>query len=211
MESFVNMATLLNELLTSSGIDITPGGVFCDEPSRAVRKLESNIRLQNNRFKDFLEELEKYLNANLEQILSPICSSEKSTDGMYKYQQLGLYIGQGDSFLKLLLRIQSIQSQLMNLLMQKLVECSFVEAEKNLQNGTETSTSDSNMKKNSDSNFSSIIINHIRYCETIFQPRNLLTLIMDTISILSYSIQVEIISALPGMSNENFLYMYLYE
>ena len=63
------MSSLFTELLSSSGIDITPGGVLCEEPSRAVRKLESNIRLQSNRLTDFLAGLEGYLDTSLEQVL----------------------------------------------------------------------------------------------------------------------------------------------
>lgn len=51
-----------------SGIKITPDRVLCDEPSRAVRKLESNIRLQSNRIKDFLDGMEKYLDTSIEQV-----------------------------------------------------------------------------------------------------------------------------------------------
>jgi hypothetical protein len=152
-----------------------------------------------------MEGLEKYLNASMEQILSPLCSSDSSHDGVHKtIQQLGIYIGQGDSFLKLLLRIQSIQFKVMSLLIQKLVQCSTMDVENHAENEAEMETS--NTHKNGDSDFSSSIINHIRFCEIIFQPRNLLELIMESISILSYSIQVEIISALPGMK---FICMYI--
>ena len=50
------------------GIDITSGGVLCEEPSRAVRKLESNIRLQSSRIKEFIEGLERYLNSSILQV-----------------------------------------------------------------------------------------------------------------------------------------------
>lgn len=158
-----------------------------------------------NRYKDFMEGLEKYLNASMEQILSPLCSSDNSHAGVPKtIQQLGIYIGQGDSFLKLLLRIQSIQSKVMSLLIQKLVQCSTVDVENHVENEAEKETSNAHIY--GDSDFSSSVINHIRFCEIIFQPRNLLDLIMESISILSYSIQVEIVSALPGMK---FICMYI--
>lgn len=50
------------------GIKITSNRVLCEEPSRAVRKLESNIRLQSNRIKDFLDGLEKFLDSSIEQV-----------------------------------------------------------------------------------------------------------------------------------------------
>lgn len=50
------------------GIDITSGGVLCEEPRRAIRKLESNIRLQNSRIKEILDGLESYLDSSIEQV-----------------------------------------------------------------------------------------------------------------------------------------------
>jgi hypothetical protein len=62
---------MLTKILTCKpllGIDITSGGVLCEEPSRAVRKLESNIRLQSSRIKEFIEGLERYLNSSILQV-----------------------------------------------------------------------------------------------------------------------------------------------
>ena len=57
------------------GIDITPGGVLCEEPSRAVRKLESNTRLQSNRLNDIIDGLENYLDSSMLQVfIDPISS-----------------------------------------------------------------------------------------------------------------------------------------
>lgn len=63
------------------GIDITSGGVLCDEPSRAVRKLESNIRLQSSRIKEFIEGLERYLNSSILQVkFLNACFSSSGTE-----------------------------------------------------------------------------------------------------------------------------------
>jgi hypothetical protein len=88
---------------------------------------------------------------------------------------------------------------------QKLVQCSTIDAENNAKTETEI---DINRSKNGD--ISSSIINHIRFCEMIFQPRLLLNLIMESISIVSYGIQVEIISALPGIYIYTCICIYKY-
>ena len=70
-QTISNINYALKTLLTCKpliGIDITSGGVLCEEPSRAVRKLESNIRLQSNRIKEFIEGLERYLNSSILQV-----------------------------------------------------------------------------------------------------------------------------------------------
>ena len=85
-----------------------------------------------------------------------------------------------DSFLKVLLRVQSIQSSLLRLLTQKLVEYSI-----NIEN--------------EDNNCIAIdVLNHIKYCEVVYSPRYLLFLWVDVLPILSSAMQVEVISALPG-------------
>jgi hypothetical protein len=64
------MVRLFWDLLSSSGVEITGGGVVCDEPSRALRKLESALRLQMNRIGEFNEGLETYLETSLDQVVS---------------------------------------------------------------------------------------------------------------------------------------------
>jgi hypothetical protein len=44
------------------------------------------------------------------------------------------------------------------------------------------------------------VLNNIRYCETVYSPRHLLLLLVDALKILPEKIQVEVISALPGIT-----------
>lgn len=85
-----------------------------------------------------------------------------------------------DSFLKVLLRVQSIQSSLLRLLTQKLVEYSI------------------NIENEDNNSIAIDVLNHIKYCEVVYSPRYLLFLWVDVLPILSSAMQVEVISALPG-------------
>ena len=46
------------------------------------------------------------------------------------------------------------------------------------------------------------VLNHIRYCEIVYSPRYLLSLLVDILCVLPHTMQIEIISALPGKYEE---------
>ena len=72
---FLTTVSLLFSFILFPGIDLTPGGVLCEEQSRAVRKLESNTRLQSNRLKDIIDGLEAYIESSIEQVTCSLKSS----------------------------------------------------------------------------------------------------------------------------------------
>ena len=122
---------MFHQLLEEQGIAITRQGVVCDEPSRSVRKLESALRVQSNRLGEFLECLESYLTDSLEQSLQPTCQNTNHANSQSARQQHGLSssnqhfgIGTGDSFLKLLLRVQPLQERLITILVEKIISFS---------------------------------------------------------------------------------------
>ena len=97
-----------------------------------------------------------------------------------KGQQAHFGVTLEDSFLKVLLRVQTIQSSLLRLLTQKLVQYSM------------------NVDSVDDHAIAIDVLNHIKYCEVVYSPRYLLFLWADVLPILSPAMQVEVISALPG-------------
>ena len=67
----------------------------------------------------------------------------------------------------------------------------------NAPNGDEINSSENEILQNN--NYISMnILNHIRYCETVYCPRYLLSLLVDILVVLPHTMQVEIISTLPG-------------
>lgn len=122
---------MFRQLLEDQGIAITSQGVFCDEPSRSIRKLESALRVQSNKLGEFIDRLEFYLNESLEQSLQPTCHNTNNASSQTSRHQHGLSssnqhfgIGAGDSFLKLLLRVQPLQERLIEFLVGKIIELS---------------------------------------------------------------------------------------
>ena len=138
-------------------------------------------------------------------------------------------VTRGDSFLKLLLRVQSLQPHLFRLLTQKLVQYSIdahIDIENdnnnyvvnnhnnNNQNNNQTVNQNGNNQNNvgnnggnsnqnnsirsSNSSIAMSILNHIRYCETVYCPRHFLSLLTDILPVLPHTTQLEVISALPG-------------
>ena len=106
-------------------------------------------------------------------------------------------ISRGDSLLRLLLRVQSTQSALLRLLTQKLVQYSLKDAEK----GGEKEGEIGGEKEGEigDLGIAMGVLNNIRYCEIVYSPRYLLLLLVDALKILPEKMQVEVISALPGI------------
>jgi Fanconi anaemia protein FancD2 nuclease len=111
-------------------------------------------------------------------------SDSHSNSHSYGMRQQHAHFGisRGDSLLRLLLRVQSTQSALLRLLTQKLVQYSLKEVDKEEDRGVAMG-----------------VLNNIRYCETVYSPRHLLLLLVDALKILPEKIQVEVISALPGI------------
>ena len=69
-------------------------------------------------------------------------------------------------------------------------------------NDNEISNDENKILENN--NYISItILNHIRYCETVYCPRYLLSLLIDILVVLPHTMQVEIISTLPGKKLKN--------
>jgi hypothetical protein len=103
---------LFQQFLSSADIDVTDHGVFCQEPSKSVRKLESSLRLNSNRLDEFIDGLEAYLSTSLEQSLQSTCVRGLNSSSLPAPARFGHFgIGAGDSLLKLLLRVQPIQAR----------------------------------------------------------------------------------------------------
>jgi hypothetical protein len=194
--------------------------------SKCVRKLESTLRLQSHRLGEFLDDLVNYLDRSLEQCLQPIrtrghnsSSSSSSSSAIVAArgpQSFG--IGAGDSFLKLLLRLQPIQSKLIEVLVEKIIHFSSLEDTWPLSQvvrvgGAVPPTA-----------VAMALLNHIRWCEVLFYPKvphdsvalfvvplfvytspwsqALTDKLLEAVPILPRAMQIEVISTLPAFAND---------
>ena len=157
---------MFHQLLEEQGIAITSQGVFCDEPSRSIRKLESALRVQSNRLGEFIDCLESYLSDSLEQSLQPTCHHTNHAISQSSRPQHGLSssnqhfgIGAGDSFLKLLLRVQPLQERLIAYLVEKIIELS---SQEDQQDGGMSQSTSLRISKSANS-VALNVLNHIRW------------------------------------------------
>jgi hypothetical protein len=62
--------------------------VLCDDPFKSIRKLESELRLQKPRFKEFLEGMEYWVETSIRQGLVLVQPLSSIQQGIYLYQSL---------------------------------------------------------------------------------------------------------------------------
>ena len=107
-------------------------------------------------------------------------NEQQSSNNLNQHQYFG--ISKNDTFLKLLLRLQTIQSKVFSLLAQKLVQHSMNNKDENYE-------------------IAKSILNHMSYCEIVYNPRYLMLLLLDIVAIIPFKMQLEVITTLPGTKN----------
>jgi len=131
--------------------------ITCFEPSRSFKKLEGFLRLQGGRINEFVEQLEYYLDndSNLMLAVQPMLTESTLLQSTY-------FFGQSNTLLKLLLKLEPIQSTIFKFLIQKLL---------------------SGIDETFNCDISSKIFNHIRWCELIHDSKLLLDMLLETIQV----------------------------
>lgn len=159
-----------------SGIAIT----CTKDPSRAIKKLEHSLRLEHHRTENFLEGLTMYLqqDSNLSLAMSPIVIVDE--EKQFSSPSFNAFFGQDDTFLKLILRLPTIQLKLMEFLIQRMIE---------LSPESQTSAIDS-------SHPALRLLNHIRWCDVIYQPKNIVECLMVQYTSISLYINFSCFSIL---------------
>ena len=156
--------------------------------NKSFRRLEQALRLESHHLSDFVEGLKEFLsnyNSLYLSISRPVCMIDDESNNNHITD---VHFGQSDTFIKLLLRIQALQEPLMGYLIEKMIELS-----------TNTSFSE-----NFDmAHASTKILNHIRWCDIIYDSKSLLDKLMESVPILPRSLQIELISSLPGLASDN--------
>ena len=104
-------------------------------------------------------------------------TEQQSSNTLNQHQYFG--ISKNETFLKLLLRLQTIQSKVFSLLAQKLVQHSMNNKDENYE-------------------IAKSILHHMSYCEVVYSPRYLMLLLFDIVAIIPFKMQLEVITTLPG-------------
>lgn len=167
-----------NTTSVSAGV----GGIFIDDPARCVRKLESHLRLYPATVNQFTDDLFRHLMSEemlLMRMMNPLESSSRNS---VDQSSISGHFGHFDSFLKLLLRVETIQTSVIGSLLQVMI------AKLNGAVADEGSFAIS-MK----------IFNHIRWCDVIFRPADVIRTILEAIPNFPREMKIESISTLPSL------------
>ena len=104
------------------------------------------------------------------------------------------HFGQSDTFLKLLLRVESIQTSLLEFIMNSMVSRTSRKHQTEAELATSISTP--NIE------FEIKLFNHIRWCDVIYNPTQLTSKLLEYLNLFPPSLRIEIISTLPSLVTE---------
>ncbi|KAG1448809.1 hypothetical protein G6F56_008838 [Rhizopus delemar] len=168
------------ELLVDSGCELEPAIIFQVEPALFRRNLTLKLRNQSDLFDNFIEDMQNYTEdpSVFKQCLLPSTFSE-NVSKIIRTSNV-------ESLFKTLLAVGSIQTDLINYLLERLPEF-FDELEND----------------NSSSCTARLILNQLRWLDYISQPEALTGKLIEIIQITPPVIQHEIITSLPDIVNDS--------
>ena len=213
------LMSTMRDILASCGLFVpsTPtvveGGeqlsITSTDVGRVARSLEKKLRLQRDKVCDFVDEVTGFLSASprcLALAMDPVgeldvhghhepCSSQQP-------QYSSSFLGQAPSLLKILLNVQSIQSAVMVHLVELLLDVSDVAVDEDAptavrdhDHGSGAGSKESLSVAAADMNGSHLamrVVNHIRWCENIYDCGPLLGSIFGVLPGLSHTLQVQL-------------------
>ena len=145
---------------------------ICVDAPRSIRQLESTLRLHSTRLNEFVASMGVFLDdmVCLKAAMEPIRASATSAP-----HRGGSMYGQTDTLLRMLLRIQSIQTALVHILMDKMIEVALQRSSGDPEDEAQTELADTDTSMQ--------ILNHIRWCDVIFDSTSLIHLFLDNVQV----------------------------
>lgn len=147
--------------------------ITCQDPMRSFKTLEGFCRMQGSRVKEIAASMEAFISVPQQLYLSL-----KPMDTQQSIEH-GHWLASNDTLVKFLLRIEPLQLPLIRCLLGLLVSHA------------------------SDQHIPILILNHIRWCELIYDPNTVVLLFLEILPILSvHALQMEMIMSLPSIAVE---------
>ena len=166
--NLLNSTPFLRETLARCGIffagESSYHEITCLDPSQSYKLLQTWMRIHNSRIPEFFSQLKIFMESRENIIIS---LENMITESLENNLQRNFF-GQSNSLIKLLLRLECFQGDLIEVLIQKML--------------VYATPADNNTVENS---ISVKIFNHIRWCDYIFDHRKLLELLMEAIEVES--------------------------
>jgi hypothetical protein len=141
-------------------------------------------------FKDFVSD-----DLNLALLLAAVVGEGPSS------ARGGPALGQAsDTLLKLLLRVKVTQTACLEIIVERVLGLS-AEAEADTESSA-PSPSPAPAPSAAAHKLSLCVqcLNHVKWCDSVQQPEQLLSLLLDAVQVLPLPLQIEVVSALPGIS-----------
>jgi hypothetical protein len=165
---------LFRDSLSRCGIFFESSMAFpiCHEPARAIRHLESTLRMHSTRLNEFISSMNSFFS---DAVCFKAAMEPMRTDSSDVSDHSSTLYGQAETLLRILLRVQAIQAPLIRLLIDKMLavvlEAPFGE-ENYMTEECEVAMSRAIR-----------ILNHIRWCEVIFDSSALISLLLETVHV----------------------------
>ena len=211
------------ETIKTSTCSIDELSITSPDISRIVRILNKELIIQRDRKEDFISELKEYLNNDkfLELAMKAICP----VDEIRNREESGLsnlinhnnhnnnnnhhnnlqHVGgmalfgahsQGQCLLRLLLKIEGLQTELISYLIERIVD---VIDSMNTASGVENETDQPDSKS-----LSMRLLNLIRWSDVIYEPEVCFEKFLEVVRIVPSTMQIEMISSLPIIASDNY-------
>ncbi len=143
--------------------------ITCLEPTKAFRQLDSQFRLQRSKVDEFIVSMSEFFDYPGGLVASLRSLEDLGTLGL---QQHGQQYGQTDTFLKLLLRMETLQDRVIEILLGKML----------LLAGADERIHQSHTRSDNE-RLTIQIFNHIRWCELLCSPERVVQTLLESVQV----------------------------
>jgi hypothetical protein len=164
----------------------------CHEPIRSIRQLENILKQHQSRLEQFIQSMNFYLSnlMNLKVSLINFEGSQLTNNNLYH---------QNETLLRLLMRLESIQQPLVRLLIETMISVSSLTYE-TIRDEDESSIMSHHRQHQGGRggaeesiHFQLQILNHIRWCDVIFDSSLVVTSLLESVQVKLFSIFISLV------------------
>ena len=167
--------------------------ITCAEVVKSFRQLDSLLRIQRAKIDDFIASMITFFDLPTAVVATLVPLEEQGhTHTHTSHAEHRLY-GQSDTFLKLILRIESIQDPLIEVLLGKMLLLTGDDVGEVRNSNAQSQVPSENER------LATQIFNHIRWCELLFSPEKVVKTCIESLLVLPTSLQIEVIISIPAI------------
>lgn len=169
MEFTINSNYFIEILLKSNIIITSNNKIICSNIIKSTKQFNINIKQLNiNKLELFINSMYYYIN-NLNNNFKIIMESFDNNN------EINNFYGQNETLIRLLMKNNIIQEKLIQLLINKMISLS-------------SDNNNDNNKNNNKGELELLILNHIRWCDVIYQPSTVITLLLESVPVREFNL-----------------------